>query len=325
MIGLLEVAAMAGSMFALVTWGVVAFFAPGGSAPSRPSAPTRRAAVARAWLYAPAWVPALLLVSATVPGVLAALADRDDHCLTHGADHHHHHLCLLHPPHVADHMLAWALPVALLLPALGAFSLCARRTWGERRLARALVATSQPSGLGSNVRVLDLTEPVALTVGASRPVVLLSQGLIEQATPETLAVVLAHEQAHVDRRDGWLALLDRFAACTLPRAASAPLLDQVALAREQACDAAAAARVGSTEAVARALAEVVRLEMRAPAHGLSVAAGSVLARATHLLHPPPRDLRWAVTVVAVFAALIAAGSGPVHSGVEHLITSLLHR
>ncbi len=322
MIGLVEAGLLAGTLLAAATWAFVVLFVPGVGASDKSASAARRLLVSRAWLLAPFWVPALLVLSAMVPGVVGALAQHGDHCLVHGG--HHHHLCLLHPPHAADNLIAWLVPLGVFTPAALFMGLCVRRTVAERRLARSLVATSRPSELGRDVRVLDGPEPLAVTVGWFRPTVLLSEGLLSQLTPRGLEVVLAHERAHVERGDTRHALIDRLAASLYPRAVAGPLIARATLAREQACDALAARRAGGPLAVAETLAEILRLGMRAPAVGVSVASGAVESRVEFLLSPPPRQRRWRVVLGAVVVALAAAGTGPVHTAVERLITFLLH-
>lgn len=322
MIGLVEAGLLAGTLLAAATWMVVVLFAPGAAADDSSASIERRLVVARAWLLAPFWVPALLVLSAMIPGVVGALAQHGDHCLVHGG--HHHHLCLLHPPHAADNLVAWLVPVGLLAPAFILLGFCVRRTVSEWRLARALVATSRPSDLGSDVRLLDQAEPVAMTVGWFRPTVLVSEGLLGRVTRRGLEVVLAHERAHIERGDTRHALVDRLAASLYPRAVAGPLLARITLAREQACDARAARTAGGSLAVAQTLAEILRLGMKAPAVGVSVASGAVESRVAFLLSPPPRQRRWAALLGVVVLALAAAGTGPVHTAVERLITFLLH-
>ena len=322
MIGLLEAAALAGTLLALAAWTGVVALAPRGYAAPKIS-PARRALVARAWLYAPLWVPALLVGAAFVPGLLGALVGSGDHCLAHGG--HNHHLCLLHPPHASLSALGWLLPLALLLPSLALLFVCARRVWREGRLTHALVGLGRPADeLGPEVLLLDQDEPVAVTVGWLRAKILLSTGLIERLSEPALEVVLAHERAHIARKDTWLALVDRLAASLLPGAAALPLLASIALAREQACDAAAAKSAGGPLEVARAVAEVARHGLLVPATGVSVVSGAVEPRVEYLLGAPKHGRAWVLALPAALLALVAAGAGPVHTAVEHLITYLLH-
>lgn len=320
MIGLLEVLLVAATLLAALTWAAVGLLAPR-CAPEGGSA-RRRLLLARLWLHAPLWLPGVALLATLVPGVLGNMLGWGDHCLTH-VDHHHH-LCLFHPPHAARHVISWLVPLVLGLPValmLGRGLWQARSWW---RLTRTLVAASKPSTLGANVRLLERPEPVALTVGWWRPVILLSQGLIDQVKPGTLQIILAHERAHVARHDTRQALLDRFAASLLPRAARERLLRDVSLAREQACDAIAADQLRNPLQVAAALTEVARLRMVALAPGLSVASSSIEARVLHLLHPEEDRWQRALLAPVTILMVLMAGAGPLHTVVERLVSLLLH-
>ena len=318
--GLLEVTLVVGTLLAVLTWVGVVFLAPSRAMGS--SSPARRLIMSRLWLYAPLWVPLLILAAALIPGIVGVILDQSDHCLL--ADGHHHHLCLIHPPHAANHLASWLLPLTLIVPVALIFSRCGVRAWREWRLTQALVASSRPSSLGQDVRLLDQPEPVALTVGWRRPTILLSIGLFDSVSPATLRVVLAHERAHITRADTWFALCDKFPAALLPSAVWHPLVREIALAREQACDAIAARREGGPLTVAAALTEVARLGMAAPAYGISVVSSPLEARVTHLLHPPQESRRWMLMPFACVTVLLAAGLWPVHSLVEPLVSLLLH-
>ena len=317
MTGLVELLGLAGVLLAALTWIVVGLFAPRTVAAPQPS----QALAARMWIYAIVWAPALLLGAALLPGLLALLGQRGDHCLAH---EHHHHLCLLHPPHATGLGWTWLVP-AVVVGGVGVWLL--GRAWldrGPRRLARTLVATSRPSPFGPDVRVLDQPEPLALTVGISSPTILVSTGLLDQVGPTTLAVVLAHERAHVARHDTRKAWLDRVFTSLLPRELGAALLARLGLARELACDAAACEQVGDPIAVARALTEVARLGMRLPASGLSIVSAALPARVRHLLDPRPPTRSAQCAPLVVVAALVLAGAGPLHGVVERLISFALH-
>lgn len=322
MTGLLEVAVLAGTLLVLATWlGVV-----GGSRWRRAPTdvhPEWRLFEGRAWLWAPVWLPALLVLAALLPGALGFLVEQLDHCLSAGG--HHHHLCLVHPPHAAERVVTWALPLAAAVPTATMLGLFLRRAVREWRLTRNLVATSRPSHFGEDVRLLDQAAPVALTVGWWHPTILLSTGLLAGLTDDALEVVLAHERAHVARRDTRLAFVDRFMAALLPRGVAAPLLESLGLAREQRCDATAAEVVGSRLTVARALTEVARLDLAAATVGVSVAGSTIEARVHWLLAgeaPEVRRTPWRVLVV--LAGLVVAGALPVHALLERLVTFLIH-
>ncbi len=320
MIGLLEALGLAFVPLALATWLAVALLAPSEAGGGEPE---RRLTVARAWLLAPLWLPALLLASAMAPDIAAAILRSADHCETVGAGHHHH-LCVVHPPHAAEGPLGWFVALAVLLPVAGLLGVALRRAGAEWRLGSALIALSRPSGLGDDVRLLDRDDPIALTVGWWRPTVLLSDGLLRRLSTRGRDVVLAHERAHVARGDSRIASLERLAAALLPQVVARPLLAQIDLAREQACDAVAARSAGGPLAVATTLAEVLRLGVRALPVGVSVASSAIEARVAHLLDPAPPSWAWRLGLAALGLAVVAAGMGPGHAAIERLVNVLLH-
>lgn len=321
MIGLVEGAVLALTFLAAATFLGVVGLSPR-LAPGTRGAPAWRAGAARAWLYAPLWLPVVLLACALIPHLVGWFGAGADHCAGHLGGHQHH-LCFIHPPHASQHVVSWALPLALALTALAIVGHSARKRLAEWRLSRSLVAISRPSSYGDDVRLLDQDAALALTVGWRRPTALLSTGLIAGLSPAALAIVLAHERAHIARRDTWIALFDRFAASLLPRRTAAPLLERITIAREQACDA-AAAFAGGPLAVASALTQVARLGMSVPEAGVSVASGPLEARIHHLLAPPsPARLPWLIPTAALLAIALL-GAGPVHTVAEYLITYLLH-
>ncbi|RAL21008.1 hypothetical protein DL240_15165 [Lujinxingia litoralis] len=319
MSGLLEIVTFSVALIGLVAWLGTVFLAPSRLSSGMPPGP--RALLARLWLYAPFWIPALVLVASLLPGTLGALLGFGDHCTLHGG--HHHHLCLWHPPHLSNHPLAWSISAAVLLPVVCLLARAAWARWQERRLAAALVRTSRPSSLGPDIRLLDRQEPIALTVGVLHPVILLSTGLLASVSPQTLAIIVRHERAHVRRRDTTRALLDGFAAAILPRALRADLLRELTLAREQACDRAAAQKEGRVQ-VAAALTEVARLGLPQPAFGMSAGASSLEARVLHLLNPPSLSRWWPAWPMTCVVVLAALGAGPIHNLIERVVTLLLH-
>lgn len=317
MSGLLELTLLALTLLAICAWLAVAFFSPAHIAPN--TSPAARTARARWWLYAPLWAPLLLLGATLLPNLLGAA----DHCLQSAAHGHHHHLCIQHPPHASGAVFMWALPLLML----GAMALRAaqvlHRMWREGAMIRTLVALGQPSALGDDLLELDQDEPFALTVGALRPRILLSAGLRRRVSQQTLDAVIAHERAHIARHDTRLAPLDHLAASLFPAIVSRPLLDALLLAREQACDAGAAHKVGGPLVVAHALTQVARLQITRSAPGLSVSAGSLEARVRFLLEPTP-DAPRSWRRPALLLTLILLGAGPIHSAVELMLSSLLH-
>ena len=280
---------------------------------------------ARAWLFAPVWATLLVLGGALSTDLGGCLIHSATHCIQQSSALIHH-LCVLHPTHDSGHgLIIWVLPL-LLTACLTLLS--ARFLPGflrEKKLTATLLATSRPArDHGPRVHLLELPEPLALTVGWLRPRILISTGLIQRVGAETLQVILAHERSHIHRRDNLLAALDRLMAYLWPRQLAAPLLARIALEREQACDAAAADHIGSRARVALALTQVARLQIPRASAGLSIASGPLQARVEHLLNEDPSRGRRLSASPLLLAALFLCGAGPMHALFERLLNLFLH-
>ena len=317
MIDLLQGAVLCGALIGAAVWLLVALLAPHvASSPNLP--PRTRERVARALLYAPFWVPVVVMTAALAPGVIGGLLTVGESCSTHGTAAHHH-LCSVHPTHAAG----WVIALTVLAPALWVVASCASRVWKEWNLARTLNAISRPSSFGDDVRLLDRPEPIAITVGWRSPKILLSTGLVGELSQPSIDVVIAHERAHIDRKDTWFALADRVAAGLFPRSAGRALTAQILTAREEACDAIAASSSGGNQAVASVLDEVLRMRV-ATGVPKEEAPEPVAARIDRLLRPPPAGrLAWAPPL-AFFACGLALGAGPIHAAAERVVGLLLH-
>lgn len=276
-----------------------------------------QARVARLWLYAPVWVTSLIVLAAMMPAIASSIIRGVDHCLAHTDSHHH--LCLWHPASHTHNTMAMLLPLFVIVPSTFLLGLTGWRIFQERRLIRTLVHTSRPSEYAPNVRLLDHDDPIALTVGWVRPTILLSTGIINTLTTDSLHAVLAHEHAHVRRRDTWLAALDRCAASILPQRVAKPLLHQIHISRELACDFEAAQHAEPLN-VARALTEVARLRTRQT----TCAHGTVEPRVMNLLTGTHHAKNHTIPFALLISGLVAAGAWPVHNVIEHVLNFLLH-
>ncbi|MDQ6885826.1 MAG: M48 family metalloprotease [Gemmatimonadota bacterium] len=165
-----------------------------------------------------------LIVFSTSPVFGHHLATRADALLA-GRDHLFR-LCLialhlfLEPVHLAFHGLLLGGLVYAIWDRVWAWSR-ARRVlkllgWNapnaDGALARAARAAGLPSG---HIRVVDGLPNPAFTAGWWTPRVYVDVALTETLSHEELAVVLAHEGAHVARRDPLRLSMLRFLACTL--------------------------------------------------------------------------------------------------------------
>lgn len=303
------------------------------------------AAQARVWL-AISLLPAFACLAVMTAALAPSFGWIGDHCAPHGDPHAHPHICADH--HVAD--LPGLPVIALAMLLLGRVAVAVvRLVWtaaaaaSARRALERIACASPDASLSTSLidgaRVLPFDEPQAFVVGLTRPALFVTRGLLSEVHREHLEPVLAHEHAHLLRRDAlrrWLASLAL--AFHVPPVATW-LERRLARAHEMAADAEAAAAVHSRRRVARALVQLTRARKRAlaigpgigptigpdigPTIGLAFGSSDVEARVACLLDPRLRqDRPQPRTIVAVAAAaivLVGAGAGVVHHGVEIML------
>ncbi len=271
-------------------------------------------------------VAALLPFLVTVVVMTATMAPSfgwiADHCLTSPDVHEHPHLC---GHHIAGFPGAPLVGLALLLAArlavggvsavVGALRLAVTR----RQLDRSCVPRA-------GMRVLPVDEPQAFLLGVFRPRLFVTRGLLGLDRARDAEVVIAHERAHLERRDPLRRQLARIGLpFHLPGVARA-IERRLARAHEMAADAEAAREVGSRERVAETLVQVMRAQVRRPRAGLAFEATSTAdmeARVRRLLdHDPDRDGPGVAALAAgvcTVQAVVLLAADTVHHGVEHVL------
>jgi Zn-dependent protease with chaperone function len=149
------------------------------------------------------------------------------------------------------------------------------------RLGRALPGEATEEFMGC--LVLPVEEPQAYVLGILKPRVYVSRGLLEQASEDDLASVLAHEHAHAARRDPLRRLLTSIGLVFhLPGIAH--LLDRLLTrSQEMAADADAARTVGDRVRVAESLVRFARLRGPGRATAVEFGSGDLEARVKELL------------------------------------------
>lgn len=203
-----------------------------------------------------------------------------------------------------DYTLSAALPFGMGLMGLGAlglgvlrhvlvYCLVVRRGLPAGPELQALTdrLADQLGAPRTHLRLCVAARPVALTWGLSRPTLLLSCWLVEHLDRQELEAVLAHELAHVARRDYavvWLATVLRDAFCYLPTSWVAHR--QLQEEKELACDEAAVGLTHRPLALASALAKVWQQALAWPPLGaaqpLAEASAAIERRIERLLTPP---------------------------------------
>ena len=169
--------------------------------------------------------------------------------------------------------------------------------------------------------VLPSAKPEAFVLGLLRPKLFVSQGLLD-LPDDVVDSVLAHERAHIARRDP-LRLLVAQLACTFHVPGISKRLRQRAQqTQELVADAMAAKWLGDSTCVADALLRCARFRNRYDSPHLAFGGGDLEERVRALLsgertlHQP---LPWLVCVVALsFLWLAAHYAGALHHGVEIL-------
>jgi len=182
-----------------------------------------------------------------IPGLESGLVT--EHC---------HADCQAHVPLVSQ---PWVASLGLV-SLFALLSLLIARLWFHvnvgQRLMRQLgtLATTR-----EHYALIDDAEPLVFTLGWWRNRIFLTSGLLRQCSEADIAIVLAHERAHVERRDNVRLLLARLFLLVLPRGLAARLFDDLHGYTESACDLAAADQAGHLD-VASTLLKVQRLVPR---------------------------------------------------------------
>ncbi|MGH1348774.1 MAG: M56 family metallopeptidase [Nannocystales bacterium] len=286
----------------------------------------RRSAILLGVLATPFVAGILLTALALLPGLVGIAWPGLDHCTGH--DDHHFHLCLVHTPGLAGLGSFTAFICAAFVPAGVRLGATAVRVHRARRLV-GILDTNATLDAGGSHAVVESELPFALTAGLLAPRVFVTSALLRDLDSTSIAAMLAHEAAHVRRRDPLRKLLgDMLSAFHLPGARSTLLAD-LSLACEESCDESAAAQIGDRADVAAALVALGRLIERTPERPALVGAAfgdsDIETRVRSLLSAPKIDPRipsrgvW-IAGATLVAALVVV---PVHHITESLLGSVL--
>lgn len=267
------------------------------------------AARARIWLsaaLAPWAIGAAVVAGALVP---REWLGEVNHCL----EHVHMHLCALCGAPAPNLVATTLLLVVLAWLAVGVTRAGRRAERGLRTLRR------MEARADGDLRVMPDDRLRAFTSGLLTPRIYVSDAVA--AHPERWRAVLAHERAHVARRDPLVRLVARLAtALHLPGTADL-VLRELEEAQELAADESAAAALGDRALVAATLVDWVR-GVRAEPEAVGFEGASLERRVALLLDPPPyhrRPLLSSPWAHAAAGALLAVASTSLHHSLEHLL------
>lgn len=269
-----------------------------------------------------------LLVTVSLPSLVALVMPGLDHCTAH--DDGHAHLCFIHLPASPIHTGVTLGLVCLAGYALVRASLTAIQLVRALRVVRALTRVGEEqTELGFTI--VETLQPLCLAAGFLRPRVLISRGLLDALGSEERAVVFAHEQAHVRRRDALASGLVRVLATVHLPQVGQWLVSELDVAAEQACDDEAAIAVTDRLAVAAAILTVERAVSRSTAARLELVAIAFGASAVErrvealLAEPlPPTSLRALTGSLGVALVAVVAHADQLHHLAEFLLSSAAH-
>ena len=269
----------------------------------------------------------VLLVTVSLPSVAALLAPGLDHCTAHHDGHAH--LCFTHLPGAPVHTA-----VALSLALLVGYAFL-RASLALVRVARALRVVGALARVGEERAELGCTivespQPVCVAAGFLQPRVLISRGLLDSLGNEERAVVLAHERAHVRRRDALAAAAVRALSVVHLPGVGRWLTSERDVAAEQACDDEAAA-VADRLAVAATILRVERAVWQSSAVGLELVGSAFGARAVErrveaLMAEPsaPTSLRALTGSLGVALVAVVLHADDLHHLTEFLLSAVAH-
>jgi beta-lactamase regulating signal transducer with metallopeptidase domain len=210
-------------------------------------------------------------------------------------------------------VLAWLLGVALMLVryvaalrALTAMERAPSRPVPPHWLQRA-DAIRRSLGIGRAVAVR-VSERVLSPFAARllRPAIWLPLSLLTRAPAEQIEALLAHELAHIARRDWlWNGVQCVIETLLFFHPAMWWLGRRIRQEREHACDDMAVAACGDALALAEALAALECERHPSPRLALAATGGSLMQRISRLLSGPPSRGRWGA--LAVLGALTVSG------------------
>ena len=218
-----------------------------------------------------------LLLSATLPGLISLIVPAWDHCSLHNDGHPH--LCLRHLPAMGmNHIFVALLAAVIGYSLLRATSACFR-IHRAIRIVRTLARSGDPLD-SADVTIIDSKAALCVSAGLFAPKIIISRHLFESLRLDEREIMLAHERAHVARRDALVATIVRILSSVHLPATARWLNSELEVAAEQACDEVAAIRTGDRLAVAETILTVERAIRVAQPHHLGAVVVGFAPQAT---------------------------------------------
>ena len=264
-------------------------------------APQRRTRWLLGALGAPLAGGALAVLLSFGPCIATILEALPDRCRLHAGPSFMLCLWMAERPNVA-------VLVAASVSLVPIFARAIRLARGAMR-TRAALATLRTLGrydeaLGAWV----VPGPLAAVAGWPTGIVYLGEALVDAFAAETVAIVMAHERAHLAHGDLARKTIARLLGALHVRPLATSLLDALDLALEQACDAAAADEVHDPVRVAQTLVDLARMPHVHPEEALALSAHEHLeARVSALCAPSWGSAAGLAKCLFVVGAVVVCG------------------
>ena len=220
------------------------------------------------WLLSPILIAVVLSLSGLLFSWIESHEMATEHCGSH--NNSMAHLCWFDPVvHISDYLWIGGMSLIALVIVFNAYK-GINLMLKQRRFQSTLRAVSEQQE--NNVFRIASEHFFVFSSGLLSPQAFISSQLLEQLSAEELEVVLAHEQAHCQRRDVLRRLLLSFAGLFHLPATRQYLLNDTELAHEQICDNAAVQKVGNRVLVAETIIKVARqLQLLTPHSKMGIA------------------------------------------------------
>jgi len=278
-----------------------------------------RSKILTIWLLSPVFIAVVLSLSGVLFSWMESHEMATEHCISH--NNSMAHLCWFDPAvHISDYLWIGGISLMALVIIFNVYKgiNLMLKQWRFQSTLRAVSEQQE-----NNVFRIASEHFFVFSSGLFSPQAFISSQLLEQLTAEELEVVLAHEQAHCQRRDVLRRLLLNFAGLFHFPATRQYLLSDLELAHEQICDNAAVQKVGSRVLVAETIIKVARqLQLLTPHSKMGIASfdGSHIdIRIQQLLEQPKPVNPYVLFFSTVLFSLIIGSALMLTMPLHHLL------
>ncbi len=278
-----------------------------------------RSKILTLWLLSPIVIAVVLSLSGVLFSWMESHEMATEHCSSH--NNSMAHLCWFDPVvHISDYLWIGGMCLMVLMIVFNAYKgiiLILK----HRHFQSTLHAVSKQQE--NNVFRIASEHFFVFSSGLLSPQAFISSQLFEQLSAEELNVVLAHEQAHCQRRDVLRRLMLGFAGLFHLPAIRQHLLNDLELAHEQICDNAAVEKVANRLLVAETIIKVARqLQLLTPHSKLGIASFDgchIDIRIQQLLVQPKPVNAYLLFITTILLSLIICSALMLTMPLHHLL------